>query len=609
MPEISGKPPQLLPPYPIERLSRTIKAVALTVAATGLMGKLGKNPPMLSIPDQRSADYCRCCLAPNHVSKTLKSIHPLYCWQWLKASPTPLVMGTAGLTLLLFAPLAWMAGKSYEGFNRIQQQEFRLRQLSDQITYYDEVLTMSARLNAATGDRQWEDRYHAAEPKLDAIIQESVQLAASNGDQDSDSKQTDAANQELVAMEQQSFKLMRDGDRPAAFRLLNGETYAQWKRQYTAGVTQRNARIQANLSQKIAEYQHHLITAIGISGISFLLLLPAWIMVLRVLRQYVQDLQQAQALLQADLKTTQSQVMQNEKLAAMGEMVAGVAHEINNPVGFIAGNLQPAIGYLDNLFQLLDLYTSKSSTKDPAILDLIEDIDLDFLRADFPQLISSMQLGIQRIEGISCSLRNLARADQAHKVMADLQTGLDGTILILRHRLKAHPDRPEIQVVTAFEGDCTMLCFPSQINQVFMNILANAIDAIDEKTSQALVANPGSKVHFADQIKIAVTRCDDLLTIVIQDTGGGMPASVRQQIFDHLFTTKAVGKGTGLGLVITQQIIVEHHQGTITVDSTMGVGTTFTIALPVQSAPAIHPINDATRSSTAVTTPNPTPTV
>jgi signal transduction histidine kinase len=572
------------------------------------MGKLRTISRILAIPDCQNAADCQCYLAPNHVTKPLKSIHPLYCWQWLKASPTPLVMGTAGLTLLLFAPLAWMAGKSYQSFNRIQQREFRLRQLSDQITYYDEVLTMSARLNAATGDRQWEDRYHAAEPRLDALIQESTQLARSHGYQDGDSAQTDAANQELVAMEQQSFKHVRDGDRPAAFRLLNGETYAQWKRQYTAGVTQRNTTIQVNLAQKIKEYQHHLIAAIGISSVSFLLLLPAWIMVLRVLRQYVQDLQQAQALLQADLKTTQLQVMQNEKLAVMGEMVAGVAHEINNPVGFIAGNLQPAIAYLDDLFQLLDLYASKSSPQDPAILDLIEDIDLDFLRTDFPQLISSMQLGIQRIEGISCSLRNLARADQGHKVLADLQTGLDGTIIILRHRLKAHPERPEIQVVTEFEGDCTILCFPSQINQVFMNILANAIDTIDEKFSRALASGLTANAVIADQIKITVTRCAACLTIVIEDTGGGMPESVRQQIFDHLFTTKAVGKGTGLGLAISQQIIVENHQGTIVVDSTLGVGTTFTIALPIQSAAVIHPINDATQSSTAVTTPSPTPT-
>jgi signal transduction histidine kinase len=487
-------------------------------------------------------------------------------------------MGTAGLTLVLFAPLAWMSAQSYQGFNQIQQREFRLRQLSDQITYYDEVLTMSARLHAATGDHSWEDRYRATEPKLDAIIQESIQLARSNGYQDSDSTQTDAANQELVALEHQSFALVRDGDRPSAFRLLNGETYAQWKRQYTAGVTERNATIQANLGRKIAEYQQHLVTAIGISSMSFLLLLPAWIMVLRVLRQYVRDLQQAQTLLKADLKTTQSQVMQNEKLAVMGEMVAGVAHEINNPVGFIAGNLQPAIGYLDDLFQLLDLYASKSSTKDPAILDLMADIDLDFLRADFPQLISSMQLGIQRIEGISCSLRNLARADQAHKVLADLQTGLDGTILILWHRLKAQPDRPEIPVITEFYGDCTIPCFPSQINQVLMNLLANAIDAIDEQHQRGL-ANASSP----NQISLTLRRLDDRVTIVIHDTGGGMPESIRSQVFDQLFTTKPAGKGTGLGLAISRQIIVERHQGTIAVESTIGVGTTFTIELPIDS--------------------------
>jgi signal transduction histidine kinase len=160
-------------------------------------------------------------------------------------------MGTAGLTLLLFTPLAWIAGKAYQNFNNIQQNEFRLRQLSDQITYYDEVLTMSARMNAATADHQWEERYHAAEPKLEAIIQESIQLARSVQYNAGDAEQPDAANVALIALETQSFALVQQGQPAAAAALLNGNTYAQWKAQYAAGVSRRNAAIQAHLTQKI----------------------------------------------------------------------------------------------------------------------------------------------------------------------------------------------------------------------------------------------------------------------------------------------------------------------------------------------------------------------
>jgi signal transduction histidine kinase len=557
----------------------------------------------------------------------MRSIYPKNIQKALQAAPIRLVMGTAGLTLLLFMPLAWMTGKSYTSFNWIQQHEFRLRQISDQITYYDEVLTMSARLSAATGDPAWEARYRATEPQLERVIQESIQLAQADRDRTGNAQQTDTANAQLVALENQAFDWVRQGQPATAMALLNGEAYAKWKAQYTAGVTQRNAAIQANLNQKTQEYQQQLLVAVSISGLSILLLLPAWVMVIRILQQAQADImashrslainnQDLEAMVAArsqsldernqqleaailNLKITQDQVIQQEKLAVMGEMVAGVAHEINNPMGFIAGNLKPAMTYLDDLFALLDLYVSKSGTSDPEIRDLIETIDLDFLRQDFPQLITSMELGISRVEGISASLRNFARADQAEKTATDLRTNLEGTIIILRHRLKANSDRPEISVTTEVVGDCTIAGFSSQINQVLMNLLANAIDAIDEQYQQ----DPPPAI--VPQIAITLTRQTDEVTIAIADTAGGMPESVRQQVFDNLFTTKPAGKGTGLGLAISWQIIVEQHQGTIAVDSTLGVGTTFTVALPVVD---LSP-NDAGRSSTAAATLAPRPTV
>ncbi|MEM8806256.1 MAG: response regulator [Cyanobacteria bacterium P01_G01_bin.38] len=280
------------------------------------------------------------------------------------------------------------------------------------------------------------------------------------------------------------------------------------------------------------------------------------------------------------LKEAQLQLVQHEKMSTLGNMMAGIAHEINNPVGFLSGNLQPAQDYVNDLFGLIDLYQQKYPTPDADIEAEIDKIDLPFIREDLIKLLKSMATGVERIGNISTSLRMFSRADKAHKVLFDLHEGLDSTLLILKHRLKADEKRPAIKIIKQYGEIPPIECFAGQLNQVFMNLLANAIDALDEAISNRpgnTSESPANQITVSTRFKAEQQR----VQITIRDNGIGMPADIRQQIFEHLFTTKAVGKGTGLGLAIARQIVVDNHGGKIEVESTVGEGTEFVISLPV----------------------------
>ncbi|WP_407886890.1 sensor histidine kinase [Scytonema sp. NUACC26] len=293
------------------------------------------------------------------------------------------------------------------------------------------------------------------------------------------------------------------------------------------------------------------------------------------LRQQAKELEQALK----NLQQTQMQLVQKEKMSALGNLVAGVAHEINNPVGFLSGNLPPAQDYVRALFKLLDLYQQEYPHPSETIEHEIEAVDLNYLREDLPKLLGSMQVGVKRIHNISTSLRTFSRADKDYKVPFNIQEGLDSTLLILKHRLKANDDHPAIDVVTQYRDLPIINCFPGQLNQVFMNILANAIDALEEanqgRSFTDIAANP-------NRITIQTLQLDDKwVKIQIADNGTGMTEEIKQRIFDYLFTTKAVGKGTGLGLALVHQIVVEKHGGEIEVNSVLGQGTEFAIVLPL----------------------------
>ncbi|MEH2171575.1 hybrid sensor histidine kinase/response regulator [Nostoc sp.] len=281
-----------------------------------------------------------------------------------------------------------------------------------------------------------------------------------------------------------------------------------------------------------------------------------------------------------DLQESQLQLVQTEKMSALGQLVAGVAHEINNPVGFIHGNLGHASVYFQNMINIIDLYQEHYPNPVPEIQEEIAAIDLKYILADLPNLISSMKEGVQRIRNISTSLRTFSRADSDRKVSCNIHDGIDSTIMILKHRLKASEVRPDIQVIRDYDILPELECFIGQLNQVFMNLLANAIDALEESnlglTYMEIEANP-------NQILIQTTLTEDknYILIKIKDNGVGISADVQKKIFDYLFTTKPVGQGTGLGLSIARQIVVEKHGGTIEVNSAIGQGSEFIIKLPI----------------------------
>ncbi|MFB2891551.1 ATP-binding protein [Aerosakkonemataceae cyanobacterium BLCC-F50] len=292
------------------------------------------------------------------------------------------------------------------------------------------------------------------------------------------------------------------------------------------------------------------------------------------LRQQAQQLQQT---LQ-ELQQTQAQLVQTEKMSSLGQLVAGVAHEINNPVNFIYGNINYAREYIQDLLNLLELYQKHYLTPASEIQDLTEEIELDFLKEDLPKLLCSMKVGTDRIHKIVLALRNFSRMDEAEVKEVDIHEGIDSTLMILQNRLKERSGHPGITVIKEY-GDLPLIeCYAGQLNQVFMNILSNAIDALESVDYDELLAEPLT-------IRICTKRAgSDRILIQITDNGPGMSETVKKRLFDPFFTTKPVGKGTGLGMSISYQIITEKHLGSLQCNSVLGQGAEFLIEIPIRQS-------------------------
>ena len=307
-------------------------------------------------------------------------------------------------------------------------------------------------------------------------------------------------------------------------------------------------------------------------------------------KRVAESLQQSEALLRAqtkklkitleELKQTQAQLVQTEKMSSLGQLVAGVAHEINNPVNFIYGNLIHAQEYTQDLLDLIQCYQQEYSHTTRAIQEKIEVIDLEFLKDDLPKLLDSMQVGAKRIHEIVQSLRNFSRLDESEMKTVDVHEGIDSTLMILKKRLAATPNSPKIEVYKQYNILPLVECYPGQLNQVFMNILVNAIDSLEEQFSTQKLANDLFPTH-KPWIKITTTIVEDRWVIIrIADNGQGMTAEQSSKLFDPFFTTKPVGKGTGLGLSISYKIIVERHGGQLYCISELNQGAEFIIKIP-----------------------------
>ena len=526
-----------------------------------------------------------------------------YFYRFITQRPSRTIKLTAALTVFLFVPQIILTWQAYNKFQNITKSELKLQTLSDEIVYLDEVLTMSARMNAATGNRMWEKRYRGFEPKLDAAIKQSIKLAPKVYASEN-AKNTDTANQKLVEMEYQSFDLVKNGKKEAAQALLFSNKYQSEKLKYHDGVAKINLAISKQLEDKVIEYRKQLLFTSFFAIFSLVILIPAWLSVLRLLNEYLKQRNFAQAALEKTnqeleirveertqelsdnniqlqrtlekLQDTQIQLIHTEKMSGLGQLVGGVAHEINNPVTFIGGNIVFAKQYTQDLLKLLELYQNHFPHPPIEIQNAIEDVQLDFLKEDILKLHESMEVGTKRIKNIVLSLRNFSRLDEADLKPVDIHQGMDSTLIILQNRLKSKVDYPEITIIKEYNQLPPVECYPSQLNQAFMNILSNAIDALEKKIYKQ------KNQYFIPQIRIVTNFYDNNHVIIrIADNGYGMTEKVKSQLFNPFFTTKPVGEGTGLGLSIAYKIIVVKHNGKLSFNSTLGEGTEFIIEIPI----------------------------
>lgn len=280
-----------------------------------------------------------------------------------------------------------------------------------------------------------------------------------------------------------------------------------------------------------------------------------------------------------EINSAQAQLVQSEKMSSLGQLVAGVAHEINNPVNFIHGNLDYLQDYAQDLIKLVQVYQQSCPSISPELQETIDDIDFDFLVEDIAKILASMKVGTDRIREIVLSLRNFSRVDESEFKSVDIHEGIDSTLMILQHRLKATAKRPEIQILKQYAPLPLVECCPGQLNQVLMNLLVNGIDALEQahqdRSAEERLAQPPT-IWIQTQLSKPGS-----IRLTIADNGLGMSETVQARLFDPFFTTKPVGKGTGLGLSISYQIVTKKHHGKIWCDSTPGKGTKFVIQVPI----------------------------
>jgi len=577
----------------------------------------------------------------------------------------PVLTAAVAVSLMLVALGSFNAFNVSQGFQHGITRDFQVQRLNGEVIHLNEVMTMSARMAATTGDLAWEGRYQAYAPILETSLMQAKQLATET--YEPYAVQISRAALELEAMNLKSFDFVRRSLPDQAQAVLFSDTYKTQKEQYASGMRQwSNALNQVNQSN-LTRYGTRLVWSGMYSMVSFWVLTLAWVTVLLMVKRYIRlrkaaesrlqrakhqleeshqalqvskaallqkastleetlaDLQAAEGELEesnrelkvskaaleqkastleeilTELQLAQVQMVQSEKMSSLGQLVAGVAHEINNPVNFIYANLEPIREYTMDLLKLVSHYQHQYPKPPLALQADVEAADLDFIQEDMPKILSSMEIGAERIRQIVLSLRNFSRSDEMGLKSVDIHEGLESTLVILQHRLKETAEMSAINIVREYDMLPEVACYPGQLNQVFMNLLSNAVDALDEAVAQSVAQSVESAAgcdqglmrqvvqHVRGEIRIRTTTCSgaegaEWVEVAIADTGIGIPADIQDRIFDAFFTTKPVGKGTGIGLSISHTIVTRKHGGKISCSSVFGRGAEFVIQIPVSIA-------------------------
>ncbi len=529
--------------------------------------------------------------------------------------PTSIIVATVVLTIFLFFPVIWMAKQEYQQFDHLIQHELPFNIVTEKIIYLDEALTMSASMYANTGDSAWKTRYELFNSKFDLELNNFKRLAYHRLITER-AKTIDAANQKLTKIEKQSFILVEQGKNAEAQALLFSVEYGTEKIKLGASIETSQYYISKELQDAITSYSQEMVCSILFSIVSLILLIPLWVIVLRLLKNYLKARTIAQsALIKAnqelelrveqrtqelshkhiqlkqtvkELQQTQTQLIHTEKMSSLGQMVAGIAHEINNPLNFISGNLKYTQTFIQDLFNLIDIYQQHYSTPPEVIQTVIEDMDLDFASQDFTQMLSSMTQGVNRIQGIVKSLRTFSRLDEAELKEVDIHESIDSTLLMLQYRLQSTHKQCEICLIKEYAPLPLIECYSSELNQVFFNIFNNAIDALENRRLQCIFEQDNAKVSNLCIRTEAIN--ESWIAIHIIDNGTGIDESVKNKIFDPFFTTKIVGQGTGLGLSTSYQTVVKRHFGKLYCNSKIGQGAEMVIEIPVTQKSAIKAV-------------------
>lgn len=469
------------------------------------------------------------------------------------------------VTGILFIGLFVYSYSAFQRIKNLKEHDLKIEQLRGTIIHLDEVLTMSARMAAATGDPQWEARYRTFEPKLDQAIKESIEISPSVYE-GNDAEMTDQANLKLVGMENRVFELVRQGQLIEARTILSGLRYQKQKKIYAQGMKRQADEIRQHMSETLDNEKSRFRFFSYVFGLLLFLLIVFWATVLKILTRW-QGILIAQ---NEEIKKTQNHLVHSEKMAAIGQLAAGIAHEINNPIGFVFSNIQMLEEYSRSFVKIVrqveeinSAYTSRNMNRVELLLNDLAQTEkttnLKLITEDLGALLQESTQGMERVRKIILDLRTFAREDSGGKELVKVEDILESILSIVHNEIKY-----KANLKKEYGGTPPIFCSAQKLGQVFINLIINA----------------GHAIEVNGEIKIRTFLDKDNVCVEISDNGKGISPDKIQKIFEPFYTTKPVGQGTGLGLSISYEI-VKKHNGIIKVESEVDKGTIFTVILPV----------------------------